>query len=505
MESNGRIGGSQAPTPDPDTEQVSDADIAQIEQMLSDQGMAAGGLAQGGMMDKLVNAAKTNRLVNERMRAFGMPLEMAMGGPVGQQSPNNNMYSDPNKIDSIISKISSAAQKNPQLMQMLSERGINIPSNLATQNPQEIQQNNSPSQTTEPIMKVDKGGFIPVENYTEVQDMIANKANKSLPAPVKAANGIDMGYSIADVLSEPSLPTSYLTPGSMTMGNTSTNFSPTQQGPQEPVGGCAEGFIWNGVACIPQEIVTQTNNNDDDNNFNKNPPKPWYEGEDLSNMDAFVTGKLSEKAPATGLGGIVQNIPIVKAFSRLDKYNNVAETRAGISLALAAKQITPEEADVLTGKVDSYIEKNNLSSFWTESLFTGSGMAKNATSLFAGEDGEFDQLEWNKFVTETGGSLNYDSKPDADGNITVNPNTGVKITGKVTTGAENFNKTATEKAAQKAGEDKQEKNRQKRNQEQAKANAAAVKVKTEENVIAQQKKNPVYGRAKGGLMKKNKK
>ena len=222
-------------------------------------------------------------------------------------------------------------------------------------------------------------------------------------------------------------------------------------------------------------------------------------------MDAFVTGKLSEKAPATGLGGIVQNIPIVKAFSRLDKYNNVAETRAGISLALAAKQITPEEADVLTGKVDSYIEKNDLNSFWTESLFTGSGMAKNATSLFAGEDGEFDQLEWNKFVTETGGSLNYDSKPDADGNITVNPNTGVKITGKVTTGAENFNKTATEKAAQKAGEDKQEKNRQKRNQEQAKANAAAVKVKTEENVIAQQKKNPVYGRAKGGLMKKNKK
>ena len=406
MESNGRIGGSQAPTPDPDTEQVSDADIAQIEQMLSDQGMAAGGLAQGGMMDKLVNAAKTNRLVNERMRAFGMPLEMAMGGPVGQQSPNNNMYSDPNKIDSIISKISSAAQKNPQLMQMLSERGINVPSNLATQNSQEIQQNNSPSQTTEPIMKVDKGGFIPVENYTEVQDMIANKANKSLPAPVKAANGIDMGYSIADVLSEPSLPTSYLTPGSMTMGNTSTNFSPTQQGPQEPVGGCAEGFIWNGVACIPQEIVTQTNNNnDDDNNFNKNPPKPWYEGEDLSDMDAFVTGKLSEKAPATGLGGIVQNIPIVKAFSRLDKYNNVAETRAGISLALAANQITPEEADVLTGKVDSYIEKNDLSSFWTESLFTGSGMAKNATSLFAGEDGEFDQDEWNKFVTETGGVI----------------------------------------------------------------------------------------------------
>ena len=424
MESNGRIGGSQAPTPDPDTEQVSDADIAQIEQMLSDQGMAAGGLAQGGMMDKLVNAAKTNRLVNERMRAFGMPLEMAMGGPVGQQSPNNNMYSDPNKIDSIISKISSAAQKNPQLMQMLSERGINVPSNLATQNSQEIQQNNSPSQTTEPIMKVDKGGFIPVENYTEVQDMIANKANKSLPAPVKAANGIDMGYSIADVLSEPSLPTSYLTPGSMTVSNTSTNFNPTQQGPQEPVGGCAEGFIWNGVACIPQEIVTQTNNNnDDDNNFNKNPPKPWYEGEDLSDMDAFVTGKLSEKEPATGLGGIVQNIPIVKAFSRLDKYNNVAETRAGISLALAANQITPEEADVLTGKVDSYIEKNDLSSFWTESLFTGSGMAKNATSLFAGEDGEFDQDEWNKFVTETGGAIKADEPVKTPDPVISNANT----------------------------------------------------------------------------------
>ena len=86
----------------------------------------------------------------------------------------------------------------------------------------------------------------------------------------------------------------------------------------------------------------------------------------------------------------------------------------------------------------------------------------------------------------------------------INPRTGESITGKVTKGSENFNTTAAEKIAQKAGEDKQEENRQKRNQARADANAAAVKVKTKENVIEQQRINPVYGRAKGGLINKPK-
>ena len=61
------------------------------------------------------------------------------------------------------------------------------------------------------------GGFIPTENYTEVQDMISNKAKKSsnlnnqMTQNFYHGGSVHDSYSVADVLAAPSLPSSYLT------------------------------------------------------------------------------------------------------------------------------------------------------------------------------------------------------------------------------------------------------------------------------------------------------
>jgi len=87
MDADGRIGGQPSAEQPMGNTGISDEEVAQLEQMLSAQGMANGGLAKGGMLDKLINAATTDPMVNSRLKAAGMPVKMAVGGVVGQQMP----------------------------------------------------------------------------------------------------------------------------------------------------------------------------------------------------------------------------------------------------------------------------------------------------------------------------------------------------------------------------------------------------------------------------------
>ena len=90
MDADGRIGG-KPPTEQPrGNEAISDDEVELLESMLSSQGLAAGGLAKGGMLDKLINAATTDPMVNSRLQAAGM----AVGGVVGQKMPTQSLYSE---------------------------------------------------------------------------------------------------------------------------------------------------------------------------------------------------------------------------------------------------------------------------------------------------------------------------------------------------------------------------------------------------------------------------
>ena len=143
MEQDGRIGGEPMAqpmsSPVGDSSQVTDSDLAQLEQMLST------GVADGGLMDKMAMAAKNNRVINERMNANGMSVGFAEGGMTTDASAS---YADPTKVDAIISKVMAAVQQKPELLEELSKRGIKVSRTTPQMNAGAMQKANSPAQTT---------------------------------------------------------------------------------------------------------------------------------------------------------------------------------------------------------------------------------------------------------------------------------------------------------------------------------------------------------------------
>ena len=143
MEQDGRIGGEPMAqpmsSPVGDSSQVTDSDLAQLEQMLST------GVADGGLMDKMAMAAKNDRVINERMNANGMSVGFAEGGMTTDASAS---YADPTKVDAIISKVMAAVQQEPELLEELSKRGIKVSRTTPQMNAGAMQKANSPAQTT---------------------------------------------------------------------------------------------------------------------------------------------------------------------------------------------------------------------------------------------------------------------------------------------------------------------------------------------------------------------
>ena len=120
---------------------------------------------------------------------------MNQGGMIGQQNPSNSMYSDPNKMDDVIAKISEASAQNPEIARMLGERGIAVPTTGAMQTPEEIKDANTP----------------------EMEDKFKKKSE------IGVANGGLMGYANGGDIEnyDPSE-----VPSVSDMGYTSDNFDP---------------------------------------------------------------------------------------------------------------------------------------------------------------------------------------------------------------------------------------------------------------------------------------
>ena len=119
---------------------------------------------------------------------------MNQGGMVGQKNPTNSMYSDPNKTDQVISKLSSAASQDPEFSRMLRERGISVPNTNATQTPDQMQDANRPDMSQQPKMVANKGGLMGYDkggdtsssdstnmaDYFDVNDFDAEKYKENL-------------------------------------------------------------------------------------------------------------------------------------------------------------------------------------------------------------------------------------------------------------------------------------------------------------------------------------
>ena len=137
MDADGRIGG------EPVQEQEDSMDVAELKAALSESGMYAGGLTDGGSLDTFIDDASRSPMVNGRMRASGATVKMAVGGlAVGN-------YGDVTKVDGIIQKLMTAANKDPALMEKLASKGIMVNKTGADKKSAEMQQANKPQEPIE--------------------------------------------------------------------------------------------------------------------------------------------------------------------------------------------------------------------------------------------------------------------------------------------------------------------------------------------------------------------
>ena len=144
MDKDGRIGGE--PVPEEvynDDEVVTDEDLEKLK------GMLTTGMADGGLIDKIVNAAKTDPTVNKVLNAQGVTVGMAEGGVVKRYA--NGGYEE-GKVAEALKGVMGLVRTNPELQQMLATKGLKINTTGADKTAEAMENANKPNKTTEPIM-----------------------------------------------------------------------------------------------------------------------------------------------------------------------------------------------------------------------------------------------------------------------------------------------------------------------------------------------------------------
>ena len=144
MDEDGRIGGE--PVPEEvynDDEVVTDEDLEKLK------GMLTTGMADGGLIDKIVNAAKTDPTVNKVLNAQGVTVGMAEGGVVKRYA--NGGYEE-GKVAEALKGVMGLVRTNPELQQMLATKGLKINTTGADKTAEAMEKANKPNVTTEPIM-----------------------------------------------------------------------------------------------------------------------------------------------------------------------------------------------------------------------------------------------------------------------------------------------------------------------------------------------------------------
>ena len=168
MDADGRIGGD--PTPVEPEQDLDSEEIREIEAMLSETNMNAGGLASGTAFDNFISDASSNPMVNGRMRANGMSVNMAVGGVV------QGTYDNPTKIDNVVQRLLTAVKKDPNMMARLSSKGINVNKTKADEEPEAMKQVSAPVKSAAPV-KAYAGMFMQSDDQKD--DLIASLSKQT--------------------------------------------------------------------------------------------------------------------------------------------------------------------------------------------------------------------------------------------------------------------------------------------------------------------------------------
>lgn len=186
MDEDGRIGGE--PVPEEvfnDDEVVTDEDLEKLK------GMLTTGMADGGLMDKIINAAKTDPTVNKVLNAQGVTVGMAEGGVVKRYA--NGGYEE-GKVAEALKGVMGLVRTNPELQQMLATKGLKVNTTSADKTAEAMEKANKPNVTTEPIMDekqvtlgMAEGGMVAGDpfDFEEKERASAAEGDNVTPAQMK--------------------------------------------------------------------------------------------------------------------------------------------------------------------------------------------------------------------------------------------------------------------------------------------------------------------------------
>ena len=253
MEQDGRIGGE----PVEPNKAMTEADLAGLEEMMRT------GVANGGLMDKMVYTAMNDPVVNQKLNQGGMTVGFAAGGMA--QSP----YNDPTRIDQVIGQFMQMTKNNPGIMDELAKRGITINRTNATQPPAQMQAQNAPAQTTNPVtnqtpIKAAEGTYLDPLSMTGLGTTI----NQNQIKPLNMTDDQTKSYSLTPT----SISSMYGIPGgSYFYQGPGVPKSPeeVEKAPVAPVASttpvCAPGTVYDeeSNSCVPELEPTRDKDNMD--------------------------------------------------------------------------------------------------------------------------------------------------------------------------------------------------------------------------------------------------
>ena len=202
-------------------------------------------------------------------------------------------------------------------------------------------------------------------------------------------------YTAGDVkTSVPSFLRDYATPGALQLKMSTEPSDDTGDTPEnkEPEDGCPEGMMWNGSMCVidPNYAATTRSSRDDDNDDDPvQTSAPWYEGEDLSDINAFLDKTLAEEEqPTSVIGGLLSNMPIMKAVGSIGKLSNIAKARAAVEIAKSSGgQYTESQIEDMEDRIDDYISDNKINPNLANTIASG---ALNTSAFMSAADKDKD-------------------------------------------------------------------------------------------------------------------
>ena len=337
MDADGRIGGEPMPAEGgmEGMQDITEEDLAALEQAM------ATGVADGGLMDKLATAAKSDKLINARMNAKGMSVGYKEGGAV--QAPLNT---NPTRIDALIDKFMVAAQNSPALMQELASRGVTLNTTGANLNPQQMQSANS--QTERAFNTGGALGFNP-SNYGLGFSVFGGGAGAGT-SPVQEIETIMVEYHN---------PT---TGDTMMIAHDKATNQPTQVVPA--------GYVIKTAAVTPVDPVKPENRDDDTRSDSQKlleesmKDTKWMERYDYSSPEGlYQTTKQAMEAELEAQHGIVQFISKFDKTGIMGKRPQLmilGQTNAHIRMLEKQGQTSPEEIAELKELAAQYKEQHGL-------------------------------------------------------------------------------------------------------------------------------------------------